>query len=238
MSDPTKKANGEKNASEKSLGDSPVAPPRAAETVKVSDPAAKVAAAIRTIQAGGGKTSSGARSEARNPLLDSLVYGDNDLVGLVAYAMHEVNRRDWCLAYEAANGRPPSDGELNAYLVGEQLERRLDTYRRLAEDALAKVATSDQNLRRLSEGVPDVSLRGSAYQAQGSAEPRGAQPIAAPMLSGSPALGATSADKAIVPPASKGQIGKLIVYLFFLLVAVAGLAWLLRYGMDITQPTK
>lgn len=222
----------------KSPGDSPVAPPRASESAKVSDPAAKVAAAIRTITSNGGKTSSGARSEARNPLLEALVYGDNDLVGLVAYAMHEVNRRDWCLAYEAANSRPPSDGELNAYLVGEQLERRLDTYRRLAEDALAKVATGDQNLRRLAEGVPDVSLRGGTASQPAGSEPRATLPVPAPMLASTAVLGATPADKAVVPPTSKGQMGKLMVYLFFLLIAVAGLAWLLRYGMDLTQPTK
>lgn len=222
----------------KSPGDSPAAPPRV-ETPRPSDPAAKVAAAIRTITTNGGKTASGARSEARNPLLDALVYGDNDLVGLVAYAMHEVNRRDWCLAYEAANGRPPSDGELNAYLVGEQLERRLDTYRRLAEDALAKIAAGDQNLRRLAEGVPDVPLRATTPSSGGTTEPRSAAlPVPAPMLAASSALGATPADKAIVQPARQGQIGKLAVYLIFLLVAVAGLAWLLRYGMDITQPTK
>lgn len=226
----------------KSPGDSPVAPPRTEKPVetRASDPAAKVAAAIRTITASGGKTVSGARSEARNPLLDALVYGDNDLVGLVAYAMHEVNRRDWCLAYEAANGRPPSDGELNAYLVGEQLERRLDTYRRLAEDALAKVATGDQNLRRLAEGVPDVPLRASTTPTPATVAPAEVRtPVAAPALAQiSPTLGATPGDKAIVQPPKQGQMGKLIVYLLFLLVAVAGLAWLLRYGMDITQPTR
>lgn len=224
----------------KAPGDSPVArgramveeAPRPAETK--ADPAAKVAAAIRSITVSAGKTASGARSEARNALLEALVYGDNDLVGLVAYAMHEVNRRDWCLAYEAANGRPPSDGELNAYLVGEQLERRLDTYRRLAEDALAKVAAGDQNLRRLAEGVPELPPRTITHPV---ADPQRAAPVPATSLA-TPVLGATPADKAVVAPARPAQMGKLVVYLLFLLVAVAGLAWLLRYGMDLTQPTR
>lgn len=230
----------------KSAGTSSAAS-RAAEAARALDPAAKVAAAIRTIQTTSGKTASGVRSEARNPLLDALVYGDNDLVGLVAYAMHEVNRRDWCLAYEAAHGRPPSEGEINAYLVGEQLERRLDTYRRLAEDALAKVASggSDQTMRRLSEGVPEIiigSHSGSAPVAAPAAtgESRPASPVPAPVaaLAAAPPLGATLSDKAIVPLVRNGQMTKLLVYLLFLLVAVIGLAVLLKYGMDITQPTK
>lgn len=223
-------------------GDSPVARPRTDEPrlsaeAKGNDPAAKVAAAIRTVTAGAGRTASGGRSEARNALLEALVYGDNDLVGLVAYAMHEVNRRDWCLAYEAANGRPPSESELNAYLVGEQLERRLDTYRRLAEDALAKVAAGDQNLRRLAEGIPELPPRSP----QGPPAPEPARAVAAvpaPARAANVALGATPADKAVIQPPGAGKMGKLVVYLLFLLVAVAGLAWLLRYGMDITQPPR
>jgi hypothetical protein len=133
-----------------SLGDSPVLKPRPADLHAGGraggDTALHRPPCPTTLRPGlrrrWARPPRGVRSEARNPLLDALVYGDNDLVGLVAYAMHEVNRRDWCLAYEAAHGRPPSEGELNAYLVGEQLERRLDTYRRLAEDALAKVATA------------------------------------------------------------------------------------------------
>ncbi|MCA0424369.1 MAG: hypothetical protein LCH61_13795 [Proteobacteria bacterium] len=219
-------------------GDSPVIrrseePKLTAET-KGNDPAAKVAAAIRTVTASAGRTATGARSEARNAMLEALVYGDNDLVGLVAYAMHEVNRRDWCLAYEAANGRSPSDSELNAYLVGEQLERRLDTYRRLAEDALAKVAAGDQNLRRLAEGVPELPLR----TPQTPPGPEAARAPAPAPVPARVALGATAADKAVIEPQGSQKIGKLIVYLLFLLVAVAGLAWLLRYGMDITQPPR
>lgn len=219
----------------KPAGDSPLVPrgrdrePPMTDAAKPeSDPAAKVAAALRTISTNGGKTASGQKSDARNAMLESLVYGDNDLVGLVAYAMHEVNRRDWCLAYENVNGRPPSDGEQAAYLVGEQLERRLDTYRRLAEDALAKVATGEQTMRRLAEGVPDVGRIGAILPG----ETRTAAPAAAAPL------GATPADKAVVVPERKGQTGKLIGYLAFLLLAVVGLALVLKYGMDLTQPTR
>lgn len=220
----------------KAAGDSPVAvlktadAPRALEVKPVdsaSDPAERVAAALRSIA-----PASAPRAETRtNPLLEKLVYGDNDLVGLVAYAMHEVNRRDWRAAYETTHGRSPSDAEFNAYLVGEQLERRLETYRRLAEDAIAKVASGDQNLRRLAEGVPDLPRLTPPVAAEAS----GATPARVP---GTRALQATLADKAVVPPAKKGELGKLALYLVFLMIAVAGLAYLLRYGMDVAPPPR
>jgi hypothetical protein len=252
----------------------------AAESRAPTDPAAKVAAAIRAVgHRPAERDASTPRTEARNAMLDALVYSDHDLVGLVAYAMHEVNRRDWCLAYETANGHSPSETELKAYLVGEQIERRLETYRRLAEDALAKVATgqADTPMRRLSEGVPEVSL-GHVQTLVATTEPGAAAepaadaasdtskteappvkvdvgiekpvaavappvvvtpalPVPATALARASALGATAADKAVVPVGS-GKTGKLIFYLLFLLVAVIGLALLLKLGMDMTQVSR
>ena len=217
----------------KAPGDSPVAVLKTIEAPRLSeakpaelasDPAERVAAALRSIA-----PASVSRADPRtNPLLEKLVYGDNDLVGLVAYAMHEVNRRDWRAAYETAHGRPPSEAEFNAYLVGEQLERRLETYRRLAEDAIAKVASGDHNLRRLSEGVPDLPRLTAPVPAEATQAPA--------LIPGSRALHATLADKAVVPPSNKAEMGKLALYLLFLLIAVAGLAYLLRYGMDVAPP--
>lgn len=222
----------------KALGDSPVAVQKSADLSRpsdtkpaetTSDPAERVAAALRSIV-----PASVVRVDSRtNPLLDQLVYGDNDLVGLVAYAMHEVNRRDWRNAYEAAHGRAPSDADFNAYLVGEQLERRLETYRRLAEDAIAKVATGDTNLRRLAEGAPEIARVSAPVL---SSEPRVGLP--APLTGASRTLQATNADKAVVQPARKREMGKLALYLTFLLIAVAGLAWILRFGIDASQPIR
>lgn len=210
------------DAPRKSAGDSPLMAMSASEqgqgqAVLVPDPAERVAAALRTIV-----PANIVQADARtNPLLDKLVYGDNDLVGLVAYAMHEVNRRDWRAAYETTHGRPPSEAEYNAYLVGEQLERRLETYRRLAEDAIAKVATGETNMRRLADGGMDP--------------PRAPTQDMRDTAAGGRALHATSADKAVVPPEKSGDIKKLALYLVFLLIAVAGLAYLLRYGIDAGQ---
>lgn len=214
MADSPSKAPGDSPLSAKS--GAPAAKPAAELKPDAADKADRVAQALRAIT-----PATAPRTDSRhNPLLDQLVYGDNDLVGLVAYALHEVNRRDWRNAYEQAHGRPPSEAEFNAYLVGEQLERRLDTYRRLAEDAIAKVATGDSNLRRLAEGVPDMP------RLLPTTEVKAATP-------GARAFSATTADKAVVPPKKSGDIVKLVIYLGFLLIAVAILAYLLRQGMDV-----
>lgn len=229
-----------------SLGDSPVLKPRPADLVLVAepvvtqpstaplvdDPAARVAAAL-------GKTpprSAEAKPPSLNPLLDQLVYGDNDIVGLVAYAMHEVHRRDWCAAFESVHGRTPSQVELNVFLVGERIERRLDTYRRLAEDALAKVAQGDTNLRRLNEAAADPAKAPAPAGAPLTAKP---QPVAAAKPAvGLASLNATASDKLAPPVKTPGNLGKLAVYLLLLLVAVAALGYLMRFGIDATQPVR
>ena len=232
-------------------GDSPALKPRPADLVLVAEPvvtvpaaatapapaddaAARVAAALKGLPARGQE----ARPASLNPMLDQLVYGDNDLVGLVAYAMHEVHRRDWCAAFESAHNRAPNPIELDVFLVSERIERRLDTYRRLAEDSLAKVAQGETNLRRLSEAAPDAARPASPPPA-GAAPPSRAATSAAPKpatpLAG---LNATASDKLMPQVRSPGNLGKLAFYLILLLIAVAALGYLLRFGIDATQPLR
>jgi hypothetical protein len=73
----------------------------------------------------------------RNPVFSSLVTGDNDIVGLVAYSIYKQNKLDWLLAFHRATGREPNEQENVAYIVGEATPRRLATYRHLAESTLA-----------------------------------------------------------------------------------------------------
>ena len=71
-----------------------------------------------------------------NAVFGSLVTGDSDIVGLVAYSIYKQNKHDWLIAYNKAVGRKPNDAELNAYIIGESTPRRLATYRHLAEATL------------------------------------------------------------------------------------------------------
>lgn len=212
------------------------------------DPTEKVAAAIRSITSNAGKIAtppapaSSSGPDARNGMLDALVYGDNDLIGLVAYAMHELNRRDWCVAYEAANGHKPTEAEAKAYLVGEQLERRLETYRRLSEDALAKLTTSDQSMRRLSEAAPAPPV--AAPPAARAAIQPVAQPAPAPApvalmpapqpvqtQRAAPAYEPPVADDSFAPAPRKKNWAGLALYLLLLLVAVVALGYIINSGL-------
>ena len=77
----------------------------------------------------------GAESE-HNVVFTSLVTGDGDIVGLVAYSIYKQNKHDWLIAFNKIKGREPKDDELASYIIGESTPRRLTTYRHLAEATL------------------------------------------------------------------------------------------------------
>jgi hypothetical protein len=72
----------------------------------------------------------------RNPVFGSLVSGDGDIVGLIAYSIYKQNKHDWLHAFAKSKGREPDDAEVFAYIIGESTSRRLATYRLLAEATL------------------------------------------------------------------------------------------------------
>jgi hypothetical protein len=74
--------------------------------------------------------------DGRNPIFDILVRDETDLEGLVAYALYKQNKRDWLIAFEKSHGRQPVAREIASYILGERTARRIETYRRLAADAL------------------------------------------------------------------------------------------------------
>lgn len=106
----------------------------APEPAKVGlPPAATVAAAP---QEGAGQTLEGVTA-LRDTIFEKLVSGENDVIGLLAYSLSMQNKRDWLAAFKAETGRDPTTAEMAAYDIGERIERRLTTYRKLAENALA-----------------------------------------------------------------------------------------------------
>ncbi|GLS23392.1 hypothetical protein GCM10007874_64130 [Labrys miyagiensis] len=70
-------------------------------------------------------------------VFERLVQDEEDVVGLLAYSLSMQNKRDWLLAFHKEVGRDPTPAELAAYDIGERIERRLMTYRKLAEHALS-----------------------------------------------------------------------------------------------------
>ena len=71
-----------------------------------------------------------------NIVFTSLVTGDQDVVGLVAYSIYKQNKYDWLMAFSRTKGRMPDESEAQSYLLGESTTRRLATYRHLAEATL------------------------------------------------------------------------------------------------------
>lgn len=71
-----------------------------------------------------------------NVVFSSLVTGDSDIVGLVAYSLYKQNKHDWIVAYNKSKGSDPGEDETAAYILGEGTPRRLATYRHLAQATL------------------------------------------------------------------------------------------------------
>ena len=78
-----------------------------------------------------------AADDERNPIFDALVTREGEIAGLVAYSIYKQNKRAWLQDFIKATGRPPTDAESRAYIIGESTERRLATYRHLAGATLA-----------------------------------------------------------------------------------------------------
>ena len=65
------------------------------------------------------------------------VSDETDVTGLVAFALHERQAREWREEMQRACGRPPSDAETRAHRLGETTPRRILAYRFLAGERLA-----------------------------------------------------------------------------------------------------
>ncbi|MGE3246242.1 MAG: hypothetical protein AB7F96_06575 [Beijerinckiaceae bacterium] len=72
----------------------------------------------------------------RNAVFGSLVTGDEDIVGLVAYSIYKQNKHDWLVSFNKAKDREPNESEAYSYIVGESTPRRLAIYRHLAQATL------------------------------------------------------------------------------------------------------
>jgi hypothetical protein len=75
-----------------------------------------------------------------NSIFSELVQAEDDTVGLLGYALYKQNKRDWLIHFFKDQEREATGGELLAYHLGERSPRRLQTYRRLAVDILARDA--------------------------------------------------------------------------------------------------
>jgi hypothetical protein len=103
-------------------------------------------------------------SNEHNVVFGSLVTGDNDIIGLVAYSIYKQNKHDWLVAFNKANSRAPNEAETNAYIIGESTPRRLTIYRHLAE------ATLDGRGPSTAAGAEGLAQRSYAVAARHARE--------------------------------------------------------------------
>lgn len=152
-----------------------------------------------------------------NVVFTSLVTGDADIVGLVAYSIYKQNKYDWLEAYSRLQGRMPEPAEVHSYLLGESTARRLATYRHLAQAVLD------------GRGPDVVGTAPGPQQQQRSAETARAAPVPPP-----PRIG-------LARGRSNFQLSsRAIVALCVALIVLVVLFYLLRSGAPLppTTPAK
>lgn len=80
-----------------------------------------------------------------DPMLASLVMGDIDIVGHLAFSLYCECKEEWRAAFIKAYGREPNAHETAVYELGELTARRKLTYRFLAD---ARLTGAYVNIRR------------------------------------------------------------------------------------------
>jgi hypothetical protein len=106
-------------------------------------------------QAGGLAPSTEAVGDAeRNPIFDALVApNEEDVAGLIAYSIYKQNKRAWLDDFVKVTSRAPSEAETRSYIIGESTERRLTTYRRLADMTLSGEIPGRMGARRPATSI-------------------------------------------------------------------------------------
>jgi hypothetical protein len=105
-----------------------------------------------------------------NPMFGLLVRDEADVVGLLAYALSKQQRRDWQAAWQAREGRSPTESESDIFILGESIPRRIAAYRQSAEHMLAAhrataVRSSPGGPASGSGGAPDAATAQAAVMA-------------------------------------------------------------------------
>jgi hypothetical protein len=158
------------------------------------------------------------RPAQRNPIFAELVQVEDDLEGLVSYALYKQNKRDWLASFFKTHGRDPTDSEIQSYILGERTQRRLATYRRLAEGLIEKKAIAI--VAEQARSGP-VSLAAPAGPTQ--------RPVALKEAS----LRSALAGSKVEPKASTSKRSSVATLLFWIavLIAIAAVsAWYFNHG--------
>lgn len=97
-------------------------------------------------------------TQSYNKIYERIVQRDDDLVGLIAYALYKQHKRDWLIGFKKARNASPNDIEVNAYLIGEGTEGRINAYRDQAARALNNFA--DQIITAATPNIQKIAIEG------------------------------------------------------------------------------
>jgi hypothetical protein len=75
-----------------------------------------------------------------NTVYERLVLRDDDLIGLIAYALYKQRKRAWLVDFKSQKSRAPSPDEQSSYIIGETTAARSNDYRQQAEASLGAYA--------------------------------------------------------------------------------------------------
>jgi hypothetical protein len=71
-----------------------------------------------------------------NTVDERLVLRDDDLIGLMAYALYKQRKRAWVLDFKAQKNRTPNSDEHSSLIIGETTAARLKDYSQQADTRL------------------------------------------------------------------------------------------------------
>lgn len=98
------------------------------------------------------------QSKNYNTVYEKVVRRDDDLVGLIAYALYKQNKRDWLIQQRQRKGKDPTETELGAYLTAQQLDRTIQMYRDQAEAVLKDFG--EQVIERATPELQQAAISG------------------------------------------------------------------------------
>lgn len=75
-------------------------------------------------------------SEARSGVYEHLIGSEEDVVGLLAYALYKQEKRDWLATWKAQNNAPPGPEHLNGFISANLTQGQRQRYRNAARQVL------------------------------------------------------------------------------------------------------
>ena len=111
--------------------------------------------------------SNGNDTTEHNRAYEQLVSGDDDLIGLIAYALYKKDKRDFYLGWQEQHGTPPQPDHVKAFTatvltLGQQLRYRtaardmIDAYAKTVSDAEKPLIEKSAVTERFEEAARKV----------------------------------------------------------------------------------